>query len=47
MSAESIFNKPLAKQQKAVLAKIAKRQAAEDDSCIDYSVSRFHKRTTR
>ena len=37
MSAESIFSKPLNKRQKAVLARIAKRQATEDDSKIDYS----------
>ncbi|MEO8595589.1 MAG: BrnA antitoxin family protein [Candidatus Solibacter sp.] len=37
MSAESIFSKPVSKQQKAVLARIAKRQAAGDESGIDYS----------
>lgn len=37
VSAESIFSKPLDKRQKAVLARIAKRQAAGDDSGIDYS----------
>ncbi len=37
MSAESIFNKPPSKRQKAVLERIAKRQAAGDDSGIDYS----------
>ena len=37
MSAESIFSKPLNKRQKGVLARIAKRQAAGDDSEIDYS----------
>ena len=37
MSAESIFSKPLNKQQKAVLARIARRQAAGEDSAIDYS----------
>ena len=37
MSAESIFSRPLNKRQKAVLARIAKRQAAGDDSDIDYS----------
>ena len=37
VSAESIFNKPLNKTQKAVLSRIAKRQAAGDDSGIDYS----------
>jgi uncharacterized DUF497 family protein len=37
VSAESIFGKPASKQQKAVLSRIAKRQAAGDDSGIDYS----------
>ena len=37
VSAESIFSKPLSKKQKAVLSRIAKRQAAGDDSDIDYS----------
>jgi uncharacterized protein (DUF4415 family) len=37
VSAESIFGKPASKQQEAVLSRIAKRQAAEDDSGIDYS----------
>ena len=37
MSAESIFSKPVSKKQKAVLSRIAKRQAAGDDSDIDYS----------
>jgi uncharacterized protein (DUF4415 family) len=37
VSAESIFSKPLNKRQTAVLARIAKRQAAGDDSEIDYS----------
>ena len=37
VSAESIFSKPLNKQQKAVLARIARRQAAGEDSAIDYS----------
>ena len=37
MSAESIFSKPTSKKQKAVLSRIAKRQAAGDDSDIDYS----------
>ena len=37
MSAESIFSKPVTKKQKAVLSRIAKRQAAGDDSDIDYS----------
>lgn len=36
-SVESIFSKPLSKRQEAVLARIAKRQAAGDDSGIDYS----------
>jgi uncharacterized protein (DUF4415 family) len=37
VSAESIFSKPVSKSQKSVLSRIAKRQAAEDDSGIDYS----------
>jgi len=37
VSAESIFSKPVSKAQKAVLSRIAKRQAAGDDSGIDYS----------
>ena len=37
VSAESIFNKPVSKRQKAVLAGVAVRQAAKDDSGIDYS----------
>ncbi len=37
VSAESIFNKPVSKRQKAALARVAKRQAAKDDSGIDYS----------
>ena len=37
VSAESIFGKPPGKKQKAVLSRIAKRQAAGDDSDIDYS----------
>jgi uncharacterized protein (DUF4415 family) len=37
VSAESIFSKPLNKRQKAVLARIAKRQAADDDSGIGYA----------
>ena len=37
MSAESIFSKPLNKRQQSVLARIAKRQAARDDSDINYS----------
>lgn len=36
-SAESIFSKPVNRRQKAVLARIAKRQAAGRDSDIDYS----------
>jgi uncharacterized protein (DUF4415 family) len=37
VSAESIFSKPLSKKQKAVLSRIAKRQAAGNDSDIDYT----------
>ena len=37
MSAESIFSKPLNKRQRAVLERIAKRQAARDDSGINYA----------
>ena len=37
VSAESIFSRPASKAQKAVLSRIAKRQAAGDDSSIDYS----------
>ena len=37
MSAESIFSRPLSKPQKASLSRIAKRQAAGDESGIDYS----------
>jgi uncharacterized protein (DUF4415 family) len=37
VSAESIFSKPTSKRQTAVLSGIAKRQAAGDDSGIDYS----------
>ena len=37
VSAESIFSKPVSKRQKAVLARMARRQAAKDDSAIDYS----------
>jgi uncharacterized protein (DUF4415 family) len=37
VSAESIFSKPPSKAQKGVLSRIAKRQAAGDDSGIDYS----------
>ncbi len=37
VSAESIFTKPVSNAQKGVLSRIAKRQAAGDDSGIDYS----------
>jgi uncharacterized protein (DUF4415 family) len=37
VSAESTFSKPLNKRQGAALERIAKRQAAGDDSGIDYS----------
>ncbi len=37
VSAESIFDKPVSRSQRAVLSRIAKRQAAGDDSGIDYS----------
>jgi uncharacterized protein (DUF4415 family) len=37
VSAESIWNKPLTKRQKAVLDGIAKRQKRADASQIDYS----------
>lgn len=37
MSAESTFSRRPTKKQKAVLTRIAKRQAAGDDSAIDYS----------
>jgi uncharacterized protein (DUF4415 family) len=37
VSVESIFSKPLNKRQRAVLSRIAKRQAAADESGIDYS----------
>jgi len=37
VSAESIFNKPASKSQKAVVSRIAKRQATGADSGIDYS----------
>jgi uncharacterized protein (DUF4415 family) len=52
VSAESIFGNPPGKKQKAVLSRIAKRQAAGDDSGIDYSdipplsneqLARFHR----
>jgi len=37
VSAESIFSRPLNKRQKTVLARIARHQAAGEDSDIDYS----------
>lgn len=37
MSAESIWNKPLSKRQKAVLDEVAKSQARGGDASIDYS----------
>jgi uncharacterized protein (DUF4415 family) len=37
VSAKSIFKKPLSKRQRSTLARIAERQAADDDSDIDYS----------
>lgn len=37
VSAESIFSKPLSTGQKSALVRIAARQAAGDDSGIDYS----------
>ena len=37
MSAESIWNKPLSKRQKATLGRIAAEQNRGDDSQIDYS----------
>ena len=37
VSAESIFSKPPSKKQKAVLTRVAKRQAAGDDAGINYS----------
>jgi len=37
VSTESTFSKPLTKKQKGVLSRIARRQAAGDDSEIDYS----------
>ena len=37
VSAESIFNKPLTRRQQAVVNRLAKSQAAGDDSDIDYS----------
>ena len=36
-SAERIFSKPVSRAQRAVLSRIARRQAAGDDSGIDYS----------
>jgi uncharacterized protein (DUF4415 family) len=37
VSAESIFGKTPSKKQKAVLARVARRQAVGDDAGIDYS----------
>ncbi len=37
VSAESIFSKPMRNKQRAVLSRIAKRQAGGDDSGIDYA----------
>ena len=37
VSAESILGQPLSKKQKTVSSRIAKRQAAGDESGIDYS----------
>ena len=37
VSAESMLGRPASKERKAVLSRIAKRQAAGDDSGIDYS----------
>ena len=37
VSAESIFSKQPTKKQKAVLARVARRQAAGEDAEIDYS----------
>lgn len=37
MNAKSMFSKPTSKKQKAVLSRIAKRQAYGNDSEIDYS----------
>jgi len=37
VNAESIFSRPLNKWQKSVLSRIAKRQAACDESGVDYS----------
>ena len=37
VSAESIFSKPVSKAQRGALSRIAQRQAAGDDSGIDYS----------
>jgi len=36
-SRPAIFSKPVSKAQKEVVSRIAKRQAAGDDSGIDYS----------
>lgn len=37
VSADSIFGKPISREQKAVLARISNRQAGGDDSGIDFS----------
>jgi uncharacterized protein (DUF4415 family) len=37
VSAESIWSKPLSKGRKAVLDRVAKKQAVGDDAHIDYS----------
>ena len=37
MKAEDIFNKPLTKRERETLRRTAERQAAGDDSHIDYS----------
>jgi len=37
VNAEDILSRPLSKRQKTVLGRIGKRQAAGDDSKIDYS----------
>ena len=37
VKAEDIFNKPLTKREREVLRRTARRQAAGDDSHIDYS----------
>jgi uncharacterized protein (DUF4415 family) len=36
VSAESIFQKPLAKKQQAVLTRISKRRKEGDESTVDY-----------